>query len=452
MYAAPLKMLRKKVAIIVDNPKRDLPSCVLVACSLATKGIDAYLLPINQMAQSLFTLRPDYVLLNYIRINNEKIATQLSRAGIPFGVLDTEGGVFTRLPDTKKLNFFNVLSSNKKILSVIQDYFCWGTDILSEIKLEGCFRDDQLSLTGTPRTDFYHRSFLPYHQSSIQNQKCILINSSFPIIGPKFSTKQKELSELHKKFNYTQSFLDQLVVDLETARNKLIAVAESLANKFPDQGFVFRAHPFEDDTIYKNAFVNLPNMTVTNERTVDEWLMNSLALVHYECSTAIEASLIGVPALSFSGHQSIKPIIHADKVTHFLNNADEFVQVLQQIIEKKYVIPTEVEKNKSEVHSQLYAYNDGRAYLRITENLFKRVESQKEKPSKFLSTYYVIYYRLLRCLKIILKRHHLPKEKSYSKNDVEKLVQKINPCLPTPVKGEVVDLGYGCIGIKSHGS
>lgn len=88
--------MSNRVALIVDNPLRDLPGMVLVALWLCQRGITCYLVPSN-LQNEIWSLVPDFVLLNYLRTVNEDFAHQLAEAGIHFGVLDTEGGVFTNL-------------------------------------------------------------------------------------------------------------------------------------------------------------------------------------------------------------------------------------------------------------------------------------------------------------------------------------------------------------------
>src|SRR5688500_5327025 len=86
-----------RVALVVDNPTRDLPGLVLLAHTLASRGVVVYLVPMQRQYVELRALRPDLVVLNYLRPSNDDLAATLLARGTLVTVLDTEGGVFPDL-------------------------------------------------------------------------------------------------------------------------------------------------------------------------------------------------------------------------------------------------------------------------------------------------------------------------------------------------------------------
>ena len=60
----------KKVAIIIDNPLRDLEGLVLLAASLATKHIEVYLIGMYDQDFDVIANNIDLVVFNYLRKNN----------------------------------------------------------------------------------------------------------------------------------------------------------------------------------------------------------------------------------------------------------------------------------------------------------------------------------------------------------------------------------------------
>ena len=442
-------MKQKRIAIIVDNPKRDLPSCALLALKLADNGFSVFLLPMNKMNQSLFALHPDYVLLNYVRHNNDKLVRQLLNFGVRIGVLDTEGGVFTKLEDTGKLNFFNVLTTDQFVRKNVTDYFVWGQDLYQALLEERSFSKEQLRLTGTPRIDFYHSDFSNYFDFNLQtNEKVILLNSSFPIINPKFSTPEVEIKTLIEKFNYKPDFIEKLVSHLMQAQKKMIDLTKVLASEFPTRQIVFRPHPFESWKIYEKTFGSLKNVRVTNEKTVDEWLHRSAVLVHYECSTAIEASLFGVPALSFADMTSIRPIPYADMVTSFLSSNSEFVSTIKAILENRYQRPQGLEEKIELVQRNLYGFDDGKAFDRIASQIEKSVEHHSELNLKF-ALFYRLYYRTVRFAKLILRRSVFPPEKKFTQGDVQEIITKLSASTFQSQAFRAIDIGRDVVEIQA---
>jgi hypothetical protein len=65
-----VKKNKYRIALVVDNPMRDLPGLVLVASELAKRNTIPVLVPFNLCPKELYFLAPDFVLLNYLRATN----------------------------------------------------------------------------------------------------------------------------------------------------------------------------------------------------------------------------------------------------------------------------------------------------------------------------------------------------------------------------------------------
>src|SRR5512134_117776 len=86
-----------RVAIIVDSPKRDLDGALLTGYQLAHRGVEVLLVPLYQQGYDLPWLRPDGVVVNYVRENNRELLATYRSLGICVMVMDTEGGVLSDL-------------------------------------------------------------------------------------------------------------------------------------------------------------------------------------------------------------------------------------------------------------------------------------------------------------------------------------------------------------------
>ena len=87
---AETKMIYK-VCLIVDNPIRDLEGIILIAWHLAKKNIICYIVPIYCQAFDVISLKPDLVLVNYLRPNNVNLLLRYKKENIKICILDTEG-------------------------------------------------------------------------------------------------------------------------------------------------------------------------------------------------------------------------------------------------------------------------------------------------------------------------------------------------------------------------
>ena len=67
-----------------------------------------------QMTSELWRIRPNFVVLNYLRENNQTFVRRLLASGFSVGIMETEGGVFSLIPD-------NVQSKNKTDGASVED-------------------------------------------------------------------------------------------------------------------------------------------------------------------------------------------------------------------------------------------------------------------------------------------------------------------------------------------
>ena len=62
---------------------------------------------------------------------------------------------------------------------------------------------------------------------------------------------------------------------------------------------IVRPHPEENENVYKKKFLDFSNIKVTKEKTIDYWIKNSDLIIHNDCTTGIEARLLGKPVFSY---------------------------------------------------------------------------------------------------------------------------------------------------------
>ena len=83
-----------KVALLVSNPYRDLPSQALTALELCQRGVTCYLVPGRLRNREIWPLAPDLVVLDNLRTGNEHLTEGMIRSGMRVLLADAEGGVF----------------------------------------------------------------------------------------------------------------------------------------------------------------------------------------------------------------------------------------------------------------------------------------------------------------------------------------------------------------------
>ncbi|MGZ3691934.1 MAG: surface carbohydrate biosynthesis protein, partial [Pseudobdellovibrio sp.] len=291
-------MPKQKIAIIVDHPLRDLPGVSLIAYSLAKQGLEVFLVPMYVQERECLALAPDFVLLNYLRKNNESFVDRLIKSKIQFGINDTEGGFYG------DLNYYGkVLSHRSDLYSAMNCNLIWGQKMLNYLKNDFGFKQN-LILTGLPRFDYYSPKYrnldLGLISSELKNKNIALINTKVALANPLFVTREKEIHMYKYKLGFSDEVINHFLVYGEYSIADNIELAKFISEKFECEQIIIRPHPHENPVTYSRQIEagKYPNISVHREGPVIPWILASKSIIHRHCTTAIEAALAGKPALA----------------------------------------------------------------------------------------------------------------------------------------------------------
>ncbi|WP_334120281.1 surface carbohydrate biosynthesis protein [Limnobacter sp.] len=284
-------MSLQKICLVVDNPLRDLDGLVLLAWHFAQHNFQVWLVPMYDQSFDIRAIRPDFVLLNYVRNNNLQHVYAYLQEGIKVGVLDTEG-TGGKTPE----EFAKLVGSSGGAQHL--DLYCtWGSSQATALETAGVVPADRISITGCPRYDFCAdpwRNALPKPQ--IQ-PGYVLVNTNFPIVNPRYSAGSHDEFKTMLSAGFDAEFATQYIADARQANQGMVKLIDTLCERFPAQQFVLRPHPFESRDPYEGLSKHA-NFQIRQEGTSLEWLNQCSLLLHLNCSTAVEASMLGKPAIS----------------------------------------------------------------------------------------------------------------------------------------------------------
>lgn len=282
-----------RIALLVDQPQRDLGGLVLVADALARAGAVPYLVPANLRHRELFALAPDFVLFYNLRRGYETLVAQLIDAGIGFGLSDAEGGVWQDLDAYTEL-----LIEDRSLLHAAACVCMWGPRMTEHVVREGYFTNDQITITGCPRFDFYHASWRSVVRATPGRRDRILVNTNFADANPRF-TDLGGIRQLYlDKFGWPSDRLEAWLDLQARGIDGMIGLTRQIALDHPDHTVVVRPHPFEGSDWYKRALEHLPNVMFSTSGPVQPEINAAAAVLQRSCTTAIEAVLAGVPTFS----------------------------------------------------------------------------------------------------------------------------------------------------------
>lgn len=394
-------MRKLKICLVVDNPLRDLDSIILLAYHLVNSNIDVYMTSMHDLESEIVEIRPDYVLVNYVRPNNKTLLEKINSAGIRIGVLDTEGGAV--IMDLEESLIYMLKYG---AYSSVSEYFVWGQVQYDALLKSGLIPHNKLYITGTPRYDFCCKPWIDIYDHPFGNKKYILFNTNFPLLFPKFQSFAQEIESFDTLSNFEMTEIIKVSNEYFTNWANIIESIIFLTNKIEKEiSIVIRPHPFEDEKVYEKVFKNFSNVFVIKEGSVIPWIYHSMALIHRDCSTAIEASFMKINAISieyFIGSSKYRQEVPR-KVSLKANDNNELYSLIKESLTKSY--ETNNETINEWVISNWYRAIDGTSSKIISEVIIKNIKyneigfmkifniifsSQKSKVRFFLQKFNII--------------------------------------------------------------
>ncbi|MBL0350885.1 MAG: hypothetical protein IPP68_11010 [Elusimicrobia bacterium] len=351
-----------RVCLIVDNPLRDLDGLVLLADRLARRGFDAVLVPMYAQGFDVIPLRPALVLANYVRPNNFDLLRLYRNAGVRIGVLDTEGAGGKSAEDHARL-------ATRLPLGGLVDLYClWGENQRAAMVREGSVPASALRATGCPRFDFcappWREALLPVEGPA----DYILVNTNFPTANPRFSAGSRREARAMRQVGFDAAFADRFIADAGRSLARVIETVDRLAARWPGEHFILRPHPFENIAAY-NALLSRPNVRLRQEGTSLQWIRSAKMLIHQNCSTAIEAVMMGREPVSlewFNTPALMVPGPH--RVSRNANSPAELETIVESLLAGRPApLTADQVSARREFVEGLFGPADGRASQRVAE-------------------------------------------------------------------------------------
>lgn len=349
-----------RVALIVDHPQRDLAGLVLTAYELCQRGITCHLVPLNLQEREVSALAPDFVLLNYLRLGNEVFARNLERAGIPFGLLDTEGGIW---PDCDA--YTELLWADTTLLSRVRRACMWGPQLAEHVVTRRVLRDEQVAVTGCPRFDFYHARWQAVLDDGTRAALSILINTNFSMTNPRFASAEQNLEQYRSVFGWPDARVREFAEAEREAIEGMISLARDLARDFPRHAVIVRPHPFENPARYWRALAGIQNVIVRNAGPVQPAIYRAAVVIQRSCSTAVEAGLAGVPALSPQWLPAPALVPSAEAVSVPCHEYADLRDAVGRAVRGEYRPSVDLQRTIDHIGEAWFCRADGLAHVRV---------------------------------------------------------------------------------------
>lgn len=371
-----------KIALIVDVPDRDLAGLVLTALELCQRGATCYLVPASPKEPEIWSIQPDFVLLNYFRKGNDNLAAAMIRAGIPFGVLDTEG-IWPTLQD-----YTDLLWSQADLRSQARCVCMWGSKLTEHLLSEGILRKDQVTISGCPRFDYYHplwKSVLTEDDNAKSNGRArrILFNTTCYFSNPRFTSKTKIVGDLERLFGWDRPAIDKILATQQEALDAGLDMIRRLARSFSGAEIVVRPHPYESPALYESRLRDLANVHVNPGGPVQTQIARAAVVIQRSCTTGIEATFAKVPTLSPRWIPTAFEMPMAEAISVPCQSYEELERNIGRIFEGGDTQTADTARSAETVTREWFYKSDGLAYRRVSETVLRSLELRPEIDQRY---------------------------------------------------------------------
>jgi surface carbohydrate biosynthesis protein len=294
----------------IDIISRELDYRLLLACETAGRGHQA-LIAYRELVPALARLSPGGVYVGRghyepkHRPERVQVYRSVKKADYVAVHVDEEGAVYAGGESEWHQELQRRLSATA--LSSEDWISTWGEMQRDMYREDNPGLAEHIVATGHPRFDLAKPPWRDYLASEVDRLRArygdfLLVNTSYGFgnhesgAGPVLALKRDGRSrpgDADARERMARWLRERHI------QADMLSLVYRLALEEPKHPIVIRPHPAEDQDVYRAVFAGLDNVHVVREGGVTPWLVAARALLHTECTTAIEATIAGTPVVTF---------------------------------------------------------------------------------------------------------------------------------------------------------
>jgi surface carbohydrate biosynthesis protein len=329
----------KRLFVPIETKVREFHGKLFFALTAAEAGFDVILGGQQQIHANISKWAPGIYMDKSIAETKQKWCRHSRSLGNVMCSWDEEGLVVFSEDAYFRLRIC------REVYDQTRCFFAWGPSeagaITSRITDGAC----AVHATGNPRFDMLRPELRAFYDDAVASLKqrfgrMLLVNTNFAFAN--FFLGDEKVKEVYRAYSISEdpAFFTGWA---DAQRESFVLFREmlpALRERFPDHSIVIRPHPSEHYGPWQELANTLPGVYVYGEGNVYEWILASEALVHFNCTTGIEAFFLGVPAISLRrpGHEAFHQPL-PNHLSHICNDVDSLLGLLDQVVNQGKSFP-----------------------------------------------------------------------------------------------------------------
>lgn len=324
----------------VENQVRELDAKLLLACVAAERGFSVVLGSRTYINFAMPSLPRGLFLAKSMRSISKRMLGIIRGLGHEIVAWDEESLVRYTSPEYYAWRY------SEDTFRHIDQLFAWGADDAAFFKSYHGYTGVPVHVTGNPRIDQLRPEVRGYFNPEVAALRAkygdfILVNTNFSFVNnfvpslnliERNALGQERVSRTGRGMSLP--FATGMAAHQQAIYDHFRELLPQLAGWFPKHRIVLRPHPSENHEVWRRVLAGCERVDVAHEGNVVPWLMAARVLLHNGCTTAVEASVLETPAVSYMPVTSEVYDYHLPNgLSHAAHTTDQVRELLAAILD-----------------------------------------------------------------------------------------------------------------------
>lgn len=308
---------------------REFDAKLLLGCIAAVHGMRAIVGGKLAIHERILSLPRSIYVAKDLRAGSRTMLEIIERLGHVIVGWDEEGLV------TASMETYHKTRVSAAVMPKLKRFFAWGAENARLIRAHPDYPEMPIEITGNPRADMMRPELRGFYAGEVAELRArygdyLLVSGNFGFVNHYIPAlnKQSEHYKPRRRDREADAVHRDFVRQREVIFRHFLAMVPRLAEAFPETTIVLRPHPSENHQPWREAAGGFANVVVENRGSAVPWLMGARCMIHNSCTTGVEATLLGVPAVAY------RPVV-ADDLDPVLPNL-----VSRQVLSEAELVPT----------------------------------------------------------------------------------------------------------------
>ena len=371
------------IYIPCEIPVRELPGYLLLALTASARGhqvvissgLDFWLYKrLNLLSKGCYMIKN----MNVPSVSNT-VYKEFIRDGFDMYCQEQEPSIIYGKFET----YLETLNITKDQNVPFKGVFCWGER--DTVKFKNFFKSKEEIFfnTGSLRLDLWKTKYKNLHKNfnKVPDKPYILFISNFSYIMGKDNWTKISLVERNLEMLKTEkaenNFIRRVQQDMSIAGDMIIAI-KHISTKYPEHDILLRPHPADSVSNWKNIFINNKNVKVIgNQDSITPWIYNSSAIIQNGCTSAIEASVMEKPIISYGPDRVYDNLDIPNSLGYRARTINELTNSLELIFNQNNY--SEIQENNKTILEKIVSMEESDTALKMIKIMERNSPGMQDK-------------------------------------------------------------------------